>query len=93
MSKKPKISVGHIRKLIRDGRIEFNDHGRDRSIQRDVTIDQAIYAIMNGELVEKDENITPYPTAKFRCEVDGKILAVRITQSQFYIVIRTVYWE
>ncbi|AFD00259.1 hypothetical protein Mtc_1507 [Methanocella conradii HZ254] len=93
MSKKPRISVGHIKKLIKDGRVEFNEHGLYRSIQRNITIDQAIYTIMNGELIEKNENITPYPTAKFRCEIDGKMLIVHITQSRFYIVIRTVYWE
>lgn len=93
MSKKPRISVGHIKKLIKKGRVEFNEHGRYRSIQRNITIDQAIYAIMNGELIEKNENITPYPTAKFKCEIDGKMLIVHITQSRFYIVIRTVYWE
>jgi len=91
LNKKPKINFNHIKKLIEKERINFNDHGRQRSIQRNITIDQAIYAILNGKIVETHEEIMPCPTATFECNVDGRLLTVVIAQGKYYIDIITVY--
>lgn len=93
LSKRVKISINHIRKLIRQDRFEFDNHGMDRATQRTVSIDQASHTIINGNLVAVYEDRQPDPWARFECVIGDRILVVIVIEARYFLTIHTVYWK
>jgi len=82
LGKRVKISINHIRKLIRRDKFEFDRHGMQRATQRTVSIDQVAYTILNGDLVAVYEDRQPDPWARFEFAFGDITLVVIVIEAR-----------
>lgn len=91
MSKKHKINIARIRNMVENDRFLVSIHARERAFQRNITTDQFISVIMDGDVLERHEELIPCPRARIVGIVGGKSLNVIVAQCKEIIQIVTVY--
>ena len=57
-----KININTIKKLIKDKKIQWTNHVIVRLLQRNITQNDIIDVLINGEIIEEYENDYPYPS-------------------------------
>lgn len=91
MNKKPKINLNRIKNFITKDKFIISIHARERAFQRNISTDQIISAILNGELVEKHDELNPCPRAHILGYIDNTPYHVVVAECKTYIIIVTVY--
>ncbi len=61
LTTKPKVNINRIKDLIKQGEYIFTDHADQKKFEREITTNQVIGAILNGEIEKRDNDHTPYP--------------------------------
>lgn len=59
LTTKPKVSINRIKDLIKQGEYIFTDHADQKKFEREITTNQVIGAILNGE-IERRITIIPH---------------------------------
>lgn len=57
------MNIEDLRKLCNDNTIQITTHVLKRCRERNITLDDIIRCIMNGEIIENYPNDYPYPSA------------------------------
>ena len=57
-----KLSIDKIRMLTKQEKLRWTNHIMIRLLQRNITQDDIICALLNGEIIEEYENDYPYPS-------------------------------
>lgn len=57
------LTIGEIRKMVKDEKIQWRGHMLKRMKQRGINISDVLECISNGEIIEQYENDYPYPSA------------------------------
>lgn len=91
MNKKPKISLDRIKNYITKDKFIISIHARERAFQRNISTDQIISVILNGELIEKHEELNPCPRARILGYIDDTPYQVVVAECKDKIIIVTVY--
>lgn len=91
MDKKPKINLSRIKYLIARDKFIISVHARERAFQRNISTDQIISAILNGELIEKHEELSPCPRARILGYIDNIPYQVVVAECKDNLIIVTVY--
>jgi hypothetical protein len=91
LSNKPKINFIRIKSLVGKDKFLIVLHANERMVERNISTDQAITAILTGEIVETHEELNPCPTARILGYVDGLPINVVVAQCKDKIRIITVY--
>ena len=91
MTTKPKINMNRIKNWVSKGQYDIKEHARQRAFEREITTDQIIGAILNGEIISRDNDHSPYPRARIMGSIDGKTIVVIIDQCKAEIQIVSVY--
>lgn len=66
-------------------------HAREMAFQRNISTIQIISAILNGEVIEKHEELSPCPRARILGNIDGIPYQIVVAQCEDSIIIVTVY--
>lgn len=69
----------------------IKDHARQRAFEREITTDQIVRVIVNGKLLDRNNDHDPYPRARITAKIDGKPLIVVVDQLCDIIEIVSVY--
>jgi len=92
------MNKGQAKTLLRHyapGCIKFSNHCRDRMIERNVTVDDILYVIMWGDVVEleKDEEHQNWKCKVQGVDVDGNELAfvTAIDENEHSVLCITVF--
>lgn len=93
MTTKPKINIDRIKNMVSRDQFTVKDHARQRAFEREITTDQIVEAILDGELITRDNDHDPYPRAKISSRINGKLIVVVVDQCRSNIEIVTVYIE
>ena len=56
------MDIGEIQQLCESGIIRWTDHAIKRLIKRGITRSDVIYALSNGEIIERYPDDYPYPS-------------------------------
>ncbi len=91
MDKKPKINLNRIKNFMAKDKFIISIHARERAFQRNISTDQIISAILNGEIIEKHEELNPCPRARILGYIDGTPYQVVVAQCEDNVIIVTVY--
>ena len=57
-----KLDINIIKQLIKDEKIRWTNHIVVRLLQRNITQDDVLNTLLNGEIIEEYENDYPYPS-------------------------------
>ena len=60
-----KIDFELIRKKVREGDYEISVHATEQMRRRGITLDDVENAIINGEIIERDPQVRPFPKCIF----------------------------
>jgi len=72
------MNMEDIKKLCKNKKLRWTNHIFIRLIQRNINISDVVYAIMNGEIIEKYPDDYPYPSCL--------ILGMNINNESLHIV-------
>ena len=57
-----KIDINRVKKLIKEGNIRWTNHILVRLFQRNISRQDVLEVLLNGEIIEEYENDYPYPS-------------------------------
>ncbi len=93
LTAKSKVNIDRIKNWVSRDQFIIKDHARQKAFEREISTDQIIGAILNGEIVSRNNDHTPCPRAKIIGGIDGRSIVVVVDQCKAIIEIVTVYIE
>ena len=91
MSSNTKFSFEVILKLIKEEKILISSHARLRMFERNISTDEIIKTIENGEIIETYLEDTPCPSVLVFSKINNKPIHVVIAQCQDHVRVVTTY--
>jgi hypothetical protein len=87
------LTIDEIRKLVKEGKIQWRGHMLHRMKQRGINILDVLECIMNGEIIEQYENDYPYPSCLiFGTTLNNSVLHVVCAIGDGYVWMITAYF-
>ena len=88
-----KLDINIIKQLIKDEKIRWTNHIVVRLLQRNITQDDVLNTLLNGEIIEEYENDYPYPSCLvYGISLNNKILHVVCSSNEEELWIITAYY-
>lgn len=88
-----KLDINIIKQLIKDEKIRWTNHIVVRLLQRNITQDDVLNTLLNGEIIEEYENDYPYPSCLvYGISLNNKILHVVCGSNEEELWIITAYY-
>lgn len=88
-----KLDINKIKQLIKDEKIRWTNHIVVRLLQRNITQDDILKALLNGEIIEEYENDYPYPSCLvYGISLNNKVLHVVCGSNEEELWIITAYY-
>ena len=86
------MDIEIFRNLCADLKIRWTTHGLARLQERDISREDVINCIMNGEIIEEYPEDFPNPSALvFGRKIDGQIIHVVCGTDGFFVYVITAY--
>lgn len=87
------IDLETLRKANRPETIAITEHARIRLIEREITINDVVACITNGELIKQYEDDKPFPSCLILgMAVNKKYIHVVVSYDEEYIHLITAYY-
>lgn len=88
-----KINIDKIKLLVKEEKIRWTNHIMIRLLQRNISQDDIIKAILNGQIIEEYENDYPYPSCLiFGTTLNKKVLHIVCGTNENEVWIITAYY-
>ena len=88
-----KLDINIIKQIIKDEKIRWTNHIVVRLLQRNITQDDVLNTLLNGEIIEEYENDYPYPSCLvYGISLNNKILHVVCGSNEEELWIITAYY-
>lgn len=88
-----KLDINIIKQLIKDEKIRWTNHIVVRLLQRNITQDDVLNTLLNGEIIEEYENDYPYPSCLvYGISLNNKVLHVVCGSNEEELWIITAYY-
>jgi hypothetical protein len=91
LTTKPKVNINKIKNWVSRDQFIIKDHARQKAFEREISTDQIVGAILNGEIETRNNDHSPCPRTKIVGGIDGKSIVVVVDQCKDMIEIVTVY--
>jgi len=85
------VDFERIKRFIRENEFVISGHARIRMFQRNISTDEVLEAILNGEIIEEYEDDKPCPSALVLGFVRGVAYHVVVAECEDHARIITVY--
>lgn len=86
------FSIRDIQMLCREGKIKWSLHVSERLRKRNISPDDVLHCLLNGEIIEEYPDYWINPAALvFGCKLDGQIIHVVVGVDDFVHIV-TVYY-
>lgn len=87
------IDMSEFQKLNRPESIVITKHGKNRLLERDISVEDVINAIDNGEIIRQYEDDKPLPSCLvLSASLSGRPLHIVISHDDEFIYLITAYY-
>ena len=87
------LNINTIKQMVKEEKIRWTNHAVLRLFQRNISQEDVVSAILNGEIIEKYENDYPYPSCLvYGITINNKILHIVCGLKENELWIITAYY-
>lgn len=88
-----KINIDSIKQMVKNGKIRWTNHVIVRLFQRNITEEDVVNALLNGEIIEEYENDYPYPSCLvYGINLNNEVLHIVCGLNEIELWIITAYY-
>ncbi len=88
-----KLNIDTIKKLIKNEKIRWNNHVMVKLLQRNITQNDVLKALFNGEIIEEYEDDYPYPSCLvYGINLNNEVLHIVCGSNEEELWIITAYY-
>ncbi len=87
------MQIEAIQELVKRGKIVWSKHFSKRLRERDISEEDTIHCILNGEIIEDYPNAYPFPACLvYGTKLDGRVIHVVVATNGVYVYMITDYY-